>query len=141
MSTPASIEKAIHDFQNLPLDAASSRFWATLGYQSDKRLDLPSDPKSFVRLLNGNSKYEINTATAHVPDWKSAHFLFQLTNDEIPSLAYGHLPMIAGADGYQKGMIESFAFLSIELKSENWTRTQLARMTREINRVFPMPAI
>lgn len=37
--------------------------------------------------------------------------------------------------------IESFVFLAIELKGEDWSRTALATITRELNRQFPMPAI
>ncbi|MDQ3197394.1 MAG: hypothetical protein M3Q32_13820 [Pseudomonadota bacterium] len=38
-------------------------------------------------------------------------------------------------------MIESFVFLAIELRGESWLRADLAAITRELNRRFPMPAI
>lgn len=71
--------------------------------------------------------------------WKSCAFL-QLTNDEIPSLAVGKTPL--GADSkLARGQIESFVFLTIELKDEQWSRTDLAAIARELNKRFPMPGI
>lgn len=66
--------------------------------------------------------------------------LFQLTNDEIPSLAVGQAPFGA-SDELAQGQIESFVFLAIDLQGEHWSRTQLATITRELNKRFPMPAI
>jgi adenine-specific DNA-methyltransferase len=73
-------------------------------------------------------------------DWKACSLLFQLTNDEIPSLMLGQQTFSIG-NGLLGHQIESFVFLAIELNRESWSRTAMATITRELNRQFPMPAI
>ena len=41
----------------------------------------------------------------------------------------------------QAWQVESFVFLAIDLKPGSWSRTRLAALTREVNRLFPMPAV
>ena len=72
--------------------------------------------------------------------WQECAFLFQLTDDEIPSLAKAQATL-TGQEVMAKGRIESFVFLAIELTGERWSRTELANIMRELNRRFPMPAI
>jgi adenine-specific DNA-methyltransferase len=49
--------------------------------------------------------------------------------------------MFAGQQDYRTSIIESFVFLAIELAYEEWGRGTLAGITREVNRLFPMPAV
>ncbi len=139
MATAASIQSAIQRFGVGTLPDAAVNLFATLGYRSDKQLDLPSSPEAFFDQIDPADS--LNRTNARLSDWKQAHFLFQLTNDEIPSLAHRQIPLITDAGGYHKGMIESCVFHAIELNGEEWTRTALSRITREVNRAFPMPAI
>ena len=85
------IASALDSFsqQDLPLAAAS--LLKTLGYSSDKTIDLGSRPADFVAKLRQFSQTPsaFDGARAKVAQWRSAHFLFQLTNDEIPSLMLG----------------------------------------------------
>jgi adenine-specific DNA-methyltransferase len=133
------IRQAITCFAEGEFNRASFDFWETLGYSSYKSLELPTEPNDFWDSLPNAAA--LSRKNAHVDQWKSAHFLFQLSNDEIPSLGYGQLSLIAPDVTYQKGMIESFVLLAIELTDQLWTRTELAKITRELNRAFPMPAI
>ncbi len=134
-----NIQDAIEAFSSTDLPTAALKLWETLGYQSDKQLSLPVAPDDFWSALPAAET--LSRDRALVDQWKSAHFLLQLTNDEIPSLAYGQMSLIAGDTSYQKGMIESFVLLAVELAPGEWTRTQLVGITRELNRAFPMPAI
>ena len=59
----------------------------------------------------------------------------------MPALAAGQLSLLQDAGGVQAHQIESFVFLALDLKPGNWSRTNLARLTRELNRLFPMPAV
>lgn len=116
---------------------------AKLGYASHKTIDLPAEPKAFsheLESLLGGSK-QLNPIHANVADWKSAAFLFQLTNDELPALAAGQLSLLADRGGVQAWQVESFVFLALDLNAGAWSRTRLAALTRELNRLFPMPAV
>ncbi|HUX90819.1 MAG TPA: Eco57I restriction-modification methylase domain-containing protein [Gallionellaceae bacterium] len=115
---------------------------STLGYASNKTLDWPTQPQAFARelenLLGGSNR--LNAEAACLADWSSVSFLFQLTNDELPTLAAGQTSFFSDT-GVQPYQIESFIFLAVDLKPGNWSRTRLARITRELNRLFPMPVI
>ncbi len=124
------------------LHASALELLSTLGYTSNKTLDWPTLPQAFAHeletLLGGSNR--LNVEAACLADWSSVAFLFQLTNDELPSLAAGQTSFFSDT-GVQPWQIESFIFLAVDLKAGNWSRTRLARVTREVNRLFPMPVI
>ena len=139
----ADLLSALHTLAKGDLRISTTALLTTLGYASNKTLDLPTEPQAFaqeVEKLLGGSK-QLNTTHANPADWQSAAFLFQLTNDELPALAAGQMSLLSDADGMQVHQIESFVFLALDLKPGTWSRTRLAALTREVNRLFPMPAI
>ena len=146
MSSPAlraQLHSALQNLATGELRASATVLLEKLGYASHKTLDLPTQPEVFakeVENLLGGSK-QLNAAHASLMDWKSAAFLFQLTNDELPALAAGQLSLLGDSGGVQAWQIESFVFLALDLKAGAWTRTRLAALTRELNRLFPMPAV
>jgi len=136
------VQAALKTFANTPLAKASATLLNSLGYTSDKIADFGSKPAEFVANLKQFSKAPaaFDEKKAQVAQWRSAHFIFQLTNDEIPSLMLGQRSFSTSTEvlGQQ---IESFVFLAIELAGDDWSRTALASIARELNRQFPMPAI
>ena len=125
------------------LRAGATALLGTLGYASHKTLELPASPPAFAReveVLLGGIK-QLHAVHASLADWKSAAFLFQLTNDELPALAAGQLSLLTDTGGVQAHQIESFIFLALDLNPGTWSRTRLAAITRELNRLFPMPAV
>ncbi len=137
-----ALQVALQGFASSSLAIASLKLLGALGYASEKTADLGASADA---LLGNIEKFKpelgpINRDKVKADRWKSCAFLFQLTNDEIPSLAVGQMPL--GADSkLTRGQIESFVFLAIELKDEQWSRTDLAAIARELNRRFPMPGI
>ena len=137
-----SIQQALQAFTDQPLNSGATALLAALGYHSDKTADLGNNAED---LLGSIEQFrpdlgKIDRNKVQAQRWKSCALLFQLTNDEIPSLAMGQAPIGAGVELAQ-GQIESFVFLAIDLQGEQWPRTQLATITRELNKRFPMPAI
>lgn len=137
-----SIQGALQRLATQPLAKGALTLLDALGYSSDKTAELGDTAEALLSNIEqfrpelGN----INRAKVQASRWKSCAFLFQLTNDEIPSLALGQSPL--GADGkLAQGQIESFIFLAIDLQGEQWSRSQLATIARELNKRFPMPAI
>lgn len=136
------VQAALQAFANVPLARASANLLNSLGYASEKTADLGNSAES---LLGNIEQFKpelgpINRDKVKADRWKSCAFLFQLTNDEIPSLSVGQRPPDIDRK-LARGQIESFVFLAIELQGESWSRTDLAAITRELNRRFPMPAI
>ncbi|MBL0077079.1 MAG: hypothetical protein IPP41_14535 [Rhodocyclaceae bacterium] len=138
----ARIEDVLKSATNGDLRASALELLSTLGYASNKTLDWPTQPQAFAHeleaLLGGSNR--LNAEAICLADWSSVAFLFQLTNDELPSLAAGQTSFFSDT-GVQPWQIESFIFLAVDLKAGNWSRTRLARVTREVNRLFPMPVI
>jgi hypothetical protein len=138
----AAIQQALQAFADQPLNPSATALLATFGYRSDKTANLGDNAEDMLGSIEqfrpDLGKIDRKKLQAH--RWKSCALLFQITNDEIPSLAMGQVPVGTG-DELAQGQIESFVFLVIDLQGEHWTRTQLATITRELNKRFPMPAI
>jgi hypothetical protein len=135
------IQSALKGLASQPLAQAAPKLLQSLGYSSDKTADLGQTAEDLLANIE-QFRPELGKIGDKVKAerWKSCAFLFQLTNDEIPSLAIGQIPL--GTDHkIARSQIESFVFLAIELQGESWSRTDLATITRELNRRFPMPAI
>ncbi len=136
----AALRTALTNFQSRPLSEAGAGLLSSLGYKSDKSAEFGSKPEQFVAAVEEATHSTFNRDKAHVSRWKQCAFLFQLTNDEIPSLAMGQQAFSTDTK-LARSLIESFVFLAIELQGDNWSRTDLAAIVRELNRRFPMPAI
>jgi len=121
---------------------SATQLLSALGYASQKTLQLPTQPEAFARELGSllASASTLDAARASLNDWSSVSFLFQLTDDELPALAAGQQSFFVGG-GMQPHQIESFVFLALDLKHGAWSRSRLAQITRELNRLFPMPAV
>jgi adenine-specific DNA-methyltransferase len=136
----SQIETALKAMPGADLRFASLGLLESLGYKSSKTVTLDGSVGAFVKLLDPQGNLE-KKEDVRLSQWQSAHFLFQLTNDEIPALAAFTKDMFQGEQDYRSSIIESFVFIAIELANTAWTRGQLVAITREINRCFPMPAI
>lgn len=137
-----AIDGALKAFLTQPLAKASLNLLGALGYASEKTADLGS---TTTALLGNIEQFNpelgpIDRAKVQTDRWQECVFLFQLTDDEIPSLARAQANL-TGQVNVVKSRIESFVFLAIELTGERWSRTELANIMRELNRRFPMPAI
>lgn len=107
-----------------------------LGYESDRTFSLtPNNYKAFSELFNvvpGNFDPE----KARVKDWQSIDIIFQLTEDDIKK---NH--SLFEAKKVDNTIIESYLFFALSLAGEKYTRGDLVKITREINRLTPMPAM
>lgn len=140
-----AVKAALAQVGSSALAPGALALFQALGYRSDKVADFPSAPEAFIAALEQATpdKSALVRDQLALARWKECAFLYQITNDEIPSL--GHFASLAGGgllqDSYIGNQIESFVFLAIELQGENWSRTELAAITRALNQRFPMPAI
>ena len=141
-SRRGKIEQALKSVTSRSLADGMTSLLVALGYRSDKTADLGTTPTEFATNIErfGSGARPLDSNKAALGDWKACSMLFQLTNDEIPSLMLGQQGLSTSSElvGQQ---IESFVFLGIELNGEDGSRTALATITRELNRQFPMPAI
>ena len=68
--------------------------------------------------------------------WHSVDIVFQVTGEEIGN----QVPLFHGFD-FDEGHKKSFLFLAVPLKNHAYGKTELAEMTRIVNRGFKMPVI
>ena len=110
---------------------------ATIGYNSERTLELSGTVDNFIQefeALNPNTKTEQEFRN----NVASVKLVFQFTSDEIaddPQL------MLLESDCFSKGNTDSFLFSAVELKDNNYSRTQYAEFTREINKRLLAPTV
>jgi len=119
--------------KNLPSNAAA--LLGAIGYASPKTLAIDTDPSAFLADLG----IDVAKFGELLPRIAAVHFLFQLTGDELPALSRNTEPQTGAS--FQRGAIDSFVFLAVDLDDQPWSRRELVTIVREINRGFAMPAI
>ena len=135
--TRKQIETALRAFSGSDLRAASIGLLNSLGYQSEKTLDLDNTPDAFLAEFDKRDR-NFRKDKALFERWKSVEFLFQITDDEVRNAgAQGTL----FDSGYDYGNYQSYLFFALDLEKNHYTRTQLADIMREINLLFDMPAM
>jgi hypothetical protein len=131
------IKDVLGAFAGADLRAATIGLLNSLGYQSEKTLDLDSTPDAFLAEFDKRDR-KFRKDKALFERWKSVEFLFQITDDEVRNAgAQGTL----FDSGYDHGNYQSYLFFALDLKKNHYTRTQLADITREINLLFDMSAM
>jgi adenine-specific DNA-methyltransferase len=134
-----AIEEGLKGFSSLSLEQASLKLFDVLGYRSEKRLVLRSN-NAATFLENFVHQKPFNKEQALLDDWETVDFLFQLTDAEIQSGGQGSLEF-SSKGKFEGANIESYLFFAIKLKKPRYTRTQLAVITRAVNRLFSMPVM
>lgn len=136
----SAIEVALKNFASQPLSGAATHLFETLGYASQKHM-AAFTPNTYEQFLVTFAKGKVLNEKHSLPsEWKSVDFLFQLTDEEIRN-AGGSQFEFESTVGYNGSIIKSYLFFAIELKGVDYTRTALAGITRELNKLFPMPAL
>ncbi|MGG6242594.1 hypothetical protein ACQ4N7_28625 [Nodosilinea sp. AN01ver1] len=115
-----------------------------LGYRSDKQLDLePNTAATFIETFGqGPEHLEFKTDKALADEWLSVDFLFQLAGDDLA--IRGQLPLVqSNAVDTSAAAWQSYLFFAIRLRERErpYTRTELANITREVNKLFLMPVM
>ena len=132
------IRAALQSFESQPLHDAAIGLLGTLGYRSDKTIEIPdSDPQAFLELLaEHNPDVGLNKDKALFADWLKADILFQLTDEELSDQN-----TLFKNDAVNAGLLQSYLFFAIELKQRDYARGRLTAIARQLNRVFPMPVM
>jgi hypothetical protein len=130
------IEEAIQAFSGKKLYESSLAFYKALDYQSNKTDRL--SPATFEGFLDafGIGRNAINKEKALVSHWKRIEFIFQVADAEIT-----RVQSLFDTREVDRNEFQSFLFFTIHLKEESYKRSDLVKITREINLPFKMPVI
>jgi len=141
MKVKEQIQKVINEFNQKDLFDAGINLFKTLGYNTERqnRLDNPTYEgfyNNYIEVSDKIADIEKFKEKAHVQEWKRIELLFQLTDSEMSNRGG-----LFGTEKVDDTLIEAYLFFAIELKGDNYTRTVLSSITRQINKVFPMPVM
>ena len=121
--TRQQIETALRAFSGSDLRTASIGLLNTLGYRSEKTLDLDHTPDSFLAEFDKRDR-KFRKEKVLFERWKSVEFLFQITDDEVRNAgAQGTL----FDSGYDHGNYQSYLFFALDLEKNHYTRSEKAR--------------
>jgi hypothetical protein len=130
------IEEAIKAYDCEYLYESSIAFFKALDYQSSKTQRIyPNTYEGFINSFN-LSKSEFNGEKALVSHWKKIEYIFQIADSEITRVQSLYDTGEIDRDEYQ-----SFLFITVQLKESSYKRSDLVKITREMNLPFKMPVI
>lgn len=136
--TKIAIQSAVNAFETKSLFEAGTGLFETLGY--DTSLQAPLEEKTFAEfnelyVQSSPNVERFSEERAMVRDWKSIDILFQLTDESFS--AQNNL-FDSKVNPYEK---QSYLCFAVELLKDEYTKTQVSAITREINKLFAIPII
>lgn len=131
-----NIENAIKSFGEGNLSQNSLSLFESLGYNCTRRSPLHNHNYDDFRenFININSNFDAVRALTN--EWIYVDLLFQLSKDEILTQT-----SLFDTKQVNNTIIETYLFFSIELKEKGYSRSALSDITREVNKLFPMPVM
>jgi adenine-specific DNA-methyltransferase len=131
-----NISNSIKAFQKGSLTQNSLNLFKTLGYNTERQLPFEETTYEWFRDEFLDDSIELKEDKALTADWNYIDLLFQLSKEELSNQV-----SLFDTKQVDQTRIETYLFFVIGLKGENYNRTQLAGITREVNRLFPMPVM
>jgi len=130
------IQQAIKAFAENDLTNSAVKLFQILGYNTDRRAPLAQ--KSFDEFKDNYIDHDknFNENKALCEEWTYVDLLFQLSKEEISKQR-----SLFDTKQVDNTIIETYLFFSIELSQKSYTRTALSNITREVNKLFPMPVM
>ena len=132
------IKNALKRFTDGNLADNARHLLDILGYRSNRTMSLdPNTAEEFIDHFDPSKT--TNAERALLDEWESIDLLFQLTGDEItlsdqPTLGFE-------SSGIDNSVYQSYLFFALKLRGSSYSRTKLSQLTREINKLTPMPAM
>lgn len=130
------IEAALAEMTQGDLVDTGRRLFETLGYRSDRTLDLSGDVKEFIDTFRAPN-LDTQTERRFREHVTSARILFQFTDSEIAATQ----PSLLGSGNFETGISRSFMFIVVELCDTSYARGAYIEFTREINKRLVVPAV
>jgi len=109
----------------------------SLGYASNKTMELSGSPSAFLEQFNQHpDSTRFSEEKALSKDWKEIQLLFQLTDQELSN----QVDLFQDND-IKQSLMTSYLFFAVQLSGKDYARGKLAQITRQLNRLFPMPVM
>lgn len=135
--TERNIENILKTFDDYPIQEASTKLLNALGYDSGRTGSDGADKERFDRIIAAALETTNPTDKLCIHDWQDFHIIFQVGDDEInASLNPDQLRLFDSTTNIDDNNSRSYMFVAVSLSGEHYTRTQLADITRFINKDF-----
>jgi hypothetical protein len=135
LDTKRAIENSIKSFKQGELLEQSKALLNSLGYISDLTLMFVGDgKKDFLKIFDVDSQFRSDVG--YFDNWKKIDLIFQITTSQITKQN-----TLFGKNSLNKALEHSYLFFAIELDDDEFTRRELAQITREVNRLTKQPAL
>ncbi len=136
-----AIQNSINTFAETPLREASTRLLNTLGYHSRRTGNKGMDAQLFQTLRKAAAARRAQAPLDApdrlcIDDWENFHLIFQIADDEI-----NQQETLFEPSKFDEHLTLSYIFIALQLSGENYTRTQLADITRFINTHYSVPVM
>ena len=133
-----NIQEAIKAFSKDDISTAGINLFSVLGY--DTSLQAPLDNKTYSEFKenyidSSPAADRFSEEKALTEQWESIDILFQLTDDSFSGTKSLFEESVNPTD------IQSYLCFAIELKGNEYSKTQIAGITREVNKLFSIPII
>lgn len=135
LSLKLEIQQALAMLPQASLFNGTANLFAILGYSSDRRVTL-EDTGAATFLSAFNSEARIHHERAKIGEWAAIEMMFQYTGAELRA---GMQSSLFDQQGFDAQTYQSFLFFALELRGATYNRSELATITREINKLFLMP--
>ena len=130
------IEAALAAFAQDDLIDAGRRLLDTLGYRSERTLELAGSVEEFIGAFPAENP-GTRTERHLRENAKSTRILFQVTDSEITEAQ----PSLLDTGEFDDEDEYSFIFIAVELLGDNYARGKYAEFTREINKRLSQPTV
>ena len=134
------IKSALQRFNHGNLAENARYLLKVLGYHSQRTMPIePNTADEFLSAFNPDDEVEFKPERAQMEDWESVDLLFQLMDENVGGNEQVEIQFRGG--GIDDTRMESYLFFALKLRKNRYTRNQLSQITREINKLTPMPAM
>lgn len=136
INSKQNIQSALAAFQTGNLSQNAIALFDALDYNTIRQQPFEQNTYAYFKEYYVSDNSNFNAEKAKVTQWQSIDLLFQLSKGEVSDQQN-----VFGTHQVEQTIIESYLFFALELKPAAYSRTDLAQITREINKVFSMPAM
>jgi len=124
MERKTRIQQCLQAFSSTDLRTAAIHLLNTLGYQSEKTLEIGNTREEFLAQFDNRDR-KLRRDKALFDRWKSIDFLFRITDDEVRNA--GAQGLLGFDSGYDPRNYQSYLFFALYLEQGQYTRPQLSR--------------
>ncbi len=129
----SAIEQALKNFSQVSTSDGIKHLFETLGYSTQR--EVPLDNQTPNEVLEVFAWENFREDKGLLEEWESVNCLFQVTEDEITQNGQGTL----FKPSFDTDYLKSYIFLGLTLQRPAYSRSDLAKITREINRQSDIP--